>query len=60
MTIIITRDDFEAIHVDRDGHENHVGTQGFDIWFDSIHIHLEDEQDAMEMAKKILDRLGGK
>lgn len=50
-----------TINVDRDGTANcaprHV-RQGFDVDIDHLRLHFKDEQDAENMAKAILARLG--
>jgi len=47
-----------AFSVDRDGHDNGQGRQGFEIHFDKLTIHFADEEDAEDVAKEILKRLG--
>lgn len=60
MTLEIDRAE-AGCHVDRDGTNNSLGAnnQGFNITFSNgLTIHFQDEDDAIEMARKIAFRLG--
>ncbi len=46
-------------HVDRDGRGNsETGREGFNISIGGAEIHFDDEEDAVELARLILHRMG--
>jgi hypothetical protein len=58
MVIHVDKQPPDAFAIDRDGVKNESGAQGLDLYIDSVRLHFADEQDAAEMAKLILQRLG--
>jgi hypothetical protein len=58
MQINFRKIDCEKISVDRDDVLNDYDTQGFDIHVGPVTLHFEDENDAEELARLILGRLG--
>lgn len=54
----ISREEWRYPYIDRDGMAKNNGRQGFDIIISNCEIHFEDENDALELARAILERLG--
>ena len=59
MILELAKGDFHESSVDRDGVLNANGRQGFFIYLmNGMTIHAEDENDVVNLAQKILLRLG--
>lgn len=58
--IFLSCADCQDIEVDRNGSDNGLGRneEGFQVSFKSGMLHFECESDAVEMAKRILRRMG--
>lgn len=59
MTLQIDASAARRLEVDRDGtsHDDH-GNQGFRVYLGDLTIHFMDENDAVDMARAILKRMG--
>ncbi len=60
MTLTIDHADITDLFVDRSGTSCHTrdNRQGFRICLGGLTIEFEDEADAVELARSILDRMG--
>lgn len=59
MILKLEPSDLENVYVDRDGELNDMGRQGFSIYLEKeVEIHFKDENDAVHLARLILDRMG--
>ena len=58
MHLELNVDDCRPFFVDRDGVRNNCGRQVFCLTFGELTVHFEDERDAVEIARKILYRMG--